>query len=217
MTLLILIAALLAALYLLAFCYRGPSWPKTVVKTLSVLLLAVVVALSGGPFWLIAALTLCAAGDYFLSRGSEATFMAGVGAFAAGHLAYVVAFLTDEAANLSRIADHRGLVLALTLFGMAMAVLLFTRAGALRSAVLGYIPVILSMTLAALALPMVGPLALILPAALSFLLSDTVLSLEEFVLPEGHALHRLTPFVVWPTYWLAQLGFFWGLFWGATA
>jgi uncharacterized membrane protein YhhN len=214
MTPFILIAALLAVLYLLLFCYRGPSWPKSIVKTLSVLLLAVVVALSGGPFWLIAALTLCAAGDYFLSRGSEATFMAGVGAFAAGHLAYVVAFLTHDAADLSRIADHGVVVTALALFGLIMAGLLFSRAGSLRFAVLGYIPVILSMALAALALPMVGPLALILPAALSFLLSDTVLSLEEFVLPEGHGLHRILPFVVWPTYWLAQIGFFWGLFWG---
>ncbi len=217
MTLLILIATLLAVLYLVGFCYRGPSWPKSIVKTLSVLLLAFVVVASGGPVWLTIALVLCAAGDYFLSRGSEASFMAGVGAFAAGHLAYVVAFLTHATADLSRIADHGPLVAVLALFGLIMAGLLFSRAGALRYAVLGYIPVILSMALAALALPTIGPLVLVLPAALSFLLSDTVLSLEEFVLPEGHSLHRLLPFVVWPTYWLAQLGFFWGLFWGAVA
>lgn len=211
MPLLILIAAILAMLYLVWFCYRGPSWLKSIVKTMSVLLLAVVVIMSGGPLWLTVALTLCAVGDYFLSRGSEITFMAGVGAFGAGHLAYVAAFLTHDAADPGRIGEHALWVAALVVFGIAMAGLLFSRAGSLRFAVLGYIPVIMSMALAALALPAIGPLALVLPAALSFLVSDTVLSLEEFVVPLGHRLHRLTPFVVWPTYWLAQLGFLIGL------
>lgn len=224
MTFLILAAALLATLYLVRFCYQGPSWPKTLVKTLSVALLALGVLVSGGPVWLIAALGLCAAGDYFLSRDTDATFMAGIAAFAAGHLGFAGAFLSHDLADPALILSPRTLPLiaGLAVFGPVMAWLLFTRAGALRFAVMGYIPIILIMAVTALAVPgagsgvlVAGPLIFILPAALLFLLSDTVLALQEFVIPTGHRLHRLTPFVVWPTYWLAQFGFFWGLFWGS--
>lgn len=215
MTLLITLAALLAITYLFGFCYRGASWPKTGVKTLSVALLAVVVFASGGALLLGLALALCAAGDYFLSRGTEATFLAGVGAFAAGHLAYVAAFLAHPLADPALVLapGRMPLAIGLAVFGTAMAVVLFGRAGSLRFALMGYIPIILSMAVAALALPALGPLGLILPAALLFLLSDTVLASEEFLMPDGHAVRRFTPFIVWPTYWLAQFGFFLGLFW----
>mgnify|MGYP001113422864 CR=1 FL=1 len=215
MTALITLAAVLAITYFFGFCYRGASWPKTVIKTLSVALLAMVVFAKGGPLLLGLALSFCAAGDYLLSRDTEGTFLAGVGAFASGHLLYAAAFLTHSLAdpNLVLTSGRLPLVIGLTLFGIGMAVALFARAGSLRFAVMGYIPIILSMAVAALVLPAVGPLGLILPAALLFLLSDTVLASEEFLLPDGHVLHRITPFIVWPTYWLAQFGFFLGLFW----
>lgn len=205
-----LIAALLALLYLLVFCYRLPSWPKSLVKTGAVLALALASWLAGGPLVLLFALLLCALGDYLLSRPSEAAFMAGVGAFAAGHIAYVVLFLGHDAANAQALLELPGLAIiaALACLGVIMARLLWPRTGDLRGPVMIYIPVILSMGVAVLALPHTLPLILAHIAALLFILSDMTLSLEMFVLPQGHALRRAAPFIVWSTYWAAQALFF---------
>ena len=48
-TLLIALAAILAATYLLRFCGRPVSWPRSLVKTLSVALLALAVLPAQGP------------------------------------------------------------------------------------------------------------------------------------------------------------------------
>lgn len=208
-------AALLSAVYFVGFCYRGPSAAKSLTKTGAVALLALLAWLGGGPLWLCVALSLSALGDYLLARGQESAFLAGVGAFAAAHLAYVVAFLAHPLADLS-LAFAGGrlvLMLALIALGIVMAVLLFRRAGEMRYAVVAYVPVILSMSVAALSLPFDGPLSLILPGALLFLTSDLILAIEEFLLPEDHRVRRVTPFLVWPSYWGAQLLFVMGLFW----
>ena len=202
-------ALLLALIYWARYCYRGASWPKSVIKTGSVLLLALAAWLAGGPGMLILALLLCAAGDYLLSRDDEAQFMAGVGAFAAGHLAYVWLFLAHPKARIEVLftPPHIFAIAGLAGFGLIMAALLWRRAGEMRVPVMIYIPIILSMGVSVLALPLAGPLSFALPAALLFIASDFSLSLEEFVLPEAHLLRRVLPFVIWPTYWLAQFGF----------
>ena len=199
-------AALLALLYWLRFCHAPASWPKSLVKTASVALLALVAWQAGGPGALVIALLLCALGDFLLSRPSDAAFMAGVGAFAAGHIAYVILFLSHRLADADALftMPQLGVIALLGLFGMGMAVLLWSRAGDMRGPVLIYIPVILSMGVAVLALPALGPLTFAHPAALLFILSDFTLAIQMFVLPKAHRLNRYTPFVVWPTYWLAQ-------------
>ena len=203
------LALVLSALYAAAFCNKDPSWPRTLVKTASVLLLAFWALGQGAPGLLILALLLCALGDFLLSRPGERAFIAGVGAFAAGHLAYVALFASQEAADPARLVQmpQAGLAAGLAALGLGMAAILWRRAGALRAPVMAYVPIILAMGAAALLLPPEGALIFVLPAALLFILSDFALAMEMFVLPEGHALHRLAPFVVWPTYWLAQTGF----------
>lgn len=203
-------AALAALIYLTGYCHRPASWPKTLIKTVSVAILALSAWLGTGPVLLAVALTLCALGDYLLARDSEATFLAGVGAFAMGHLAYVALFLTTPGALIQNLSNSPYLyvIVLLCLYGAAMMALLFRKAGDLRFAVMGYVPVILSMGVAALAVPAVGPLVWVLPAAVLFMVSDSILASELFLLPETHPLRRVTPYAVWATYWLAQLGFF---------
>ncbi len=202
------LAALCSALYLAWFCYRPSSALKTWIKTASVLLLAVVAGLNDAPSILILALVLCATGDFFLSLDSERSFLAGVVAFAAGHIAYIVLFLGHPASDFATIPIPA--IIALTLFAALMMALLYQHAGALRLAVLAYVPVIVGMGLAAMTLPPFGLLWLTLPAALMFMASDTVLAVELFLLRPDHPLRRFTPFVVWALYWLAQLGFLMG-------
>ncbi|MEY8841036.1 lysoplasmalogenase family protein [Cribrihabitans sp. XS_ASV171] len=206
MTLLLLLAAACALAYL-PLSPRKPGLLRTALKTASVALLACGSALAGLPWLLTLALALCAAGDALLAQESEGGFMAGVGAFAAGHLAYVALFLTHPAADPARLAQAPLALGALALLGLGMALLLGPRAGALRDPVLGYIPVILAMGVAALTLPRIGGLALVLPAACAFIASDTVLAAGKFLIPEGHPAQRLVPWLVWPLYWGAQAGF----------
>lgn len=197
---LIAAAGALALLYWGRFCAAPPSGLRSVVKTGAVLVLAVAAALGGGPGLLVVALALCALGDLMLSRPGEAAFMAGVGAFAAGHLAYIALFLTHAGGALPAAPPVAGLLV----LGAVMAAVLWPRAGALRWPVMGYIPVILGMGVAALTVPGTGALALVLPGATLFILSDLVLALENFVLMDKHSARHVTPYVVWPTYWAAQ-------------
>lgn len=205
-----LLAAALAGAYWLRFCTQSVSLTRSVVKTGAVVALALAAALAYGPIMLIVALLLCALGDYLLSRDGEAAFMSGVAAFAAGHIAYVVLFLTHHVARPEVLLHHNRLILIAVLVGLGliMAAVLWRNAGKMRLPVLIYIPVIMSMGVAVLAIPALGPLKFATPAAALFIVSDMTLALEMFVLRPGTVLRRLTPYIVWPTYWLAQLGFF---------
>lgn len=205
-----LIALLLALIYLALYCYQPPSWPKTLVKTGAVLGLALAAYLANGPLMLVAALLLCALGDYLLSRPSEGAFMAGIGAFAAGHIAYVALFLGVHRFHPESLltTPQTFLIAALLAFGVFMARLLWPRAGDLRIPVMIYIPVILSMGVAVLGLMPVFPVYYAHWAALLFILSDMTLAIDLFVLHQSSLLRRVTPFVIWLTYWSAQLLFF---------
>ncbi|APG47625.1 lysoplasmalogenase [Phaeobacter porticola] len=208
---LILIAALFALVYL-GLTARAPGPLRSVTKTGAVFLLAIVAWLGGGPVLLVVALGLCAVGDFCLSRDGEGAFMGGVGAFAAGHLVYIWLFLGQNLSDVARLTQMPQIfgVAVLVLAGLAMVRLLAPRAGALKTPMLAYVPIIIGMGLAALTLPLGGAvvgLALVLPAAIAFMASDIVLAFETFVLDQDHPARRITPYVVWPLYWGAQVGF----------
>lgn len=198
-----------AALSYLCFTVRAPSGMRSLLKTCSVAALALAVFATSGPIWLGLALVLCALGDFFLSRDGEQAFMAGVGAFAAGHLAYVILFFTQKSSDPSQIwaMPYLLVTVALLALGAVMIRVLAPRAGELKIPVMGYIPIILAMGIAALSLTGAS-MVWVLPAALAFMVSDVVLAVETFVLAENHPLRRFTPYVVWPLYWGAQAGFY---------
>lgn len=207
----ILPTAALAVLYWVRHCYLPASWSKSAVKTTSVAFLALSVWLFGGPVWLGIALALCALGDYFLSRDDEGQFLAGMGAFAAGHIAYIILFLSLPGTRLNNLImseTNTFIGLGILAFGVVMAVTLFLKAGDLRWPVMGYIPVIITMGITALMVHDVGPMTLVFPAAMLFMISDVILSFEMFVFSDKNPLRRIAPFVVWPTYWGAQILFF---------
>ena len=186
--------------FLAAYCWRPPSVAKTLVKTVSVAGLALAAFLIGGPLLLIVALGLGALGDFFLSRPEADAFLAGLIAFAVSHLAYI-ALLTAMGGVIA--PSPAGAILVL--LTIAMALLLFRHAGALRWPVLAYAVNIGVMGLIALGLP--PQLWLATVAAICFVFSDLVLGLEVFVLPASHPLRRITPFVIWLFYWAAQFLF----------
>ncbi len=206
---LILLCASLCALSYLALSARPTSRLRSVIKLASVALLALAVAVAQGPVLLVVALTFCAMGDLALSRDGEGAFMAGIGAFAAGHLAYVALFLTHPLAEPARLigAPQAWVAIGFVLLGIVMAAILGPRAGALRGPVLGYVPIILGMGIAVLVLPGQGALRLALPAAIGFVVSDLVLAVDTFLLRRDHPAKAWAPHAVWVTYWGAQAGF----------
>lgn len=180
---------------------------RTALKTASVVLLAVIAVLHGGPWLLVLALALCASGDAMLSRETDAMFMAGIAAFAAGHLAYIALFLSHPTSSVALIWNAPAIAWSLIILGIIMATMLAPRAGDLKGPVLAYIPIILGMGITVLALPDVGPLRWAFPAAMAFIASDLILATEKFLLPRNHPALKVTPYLVWPLYWGAQFGF----------
>lgn len=208
MTMILILVAALCALAYLPMTVQPASSLRTLLKTASVAVLALLALLNAAPWLLILALALCAIGDALLSRETDDTFMAGIGAFAAGHLAYIALFLTHPASNAELIFDHPAIFWSLIILGIIMATLLTPRAGDLKIPVLAYIPIILGMGVTVLALPESGALRWALPAALAFIASDLILATEKFLLPKDHPALKLTPYLVWPLYWGAQAGFY---------
>ncbi|WP_170397731.1 lysoplasmalogenase family protein [Ruegeria arenilitoris] len=196
----------LCALAYLPLSPRPANALRSLLKTASVALLAVIAFLDAAPLLLVLALALCALGDALLSRETDSTFMAGIGAFAAGHLAYIALFLTHPASDPALIFDRPALFWSLIILGIMAATLLAPRAGDLKIPVLAYIPIILGMGITVLALPETGALRWALPAALAFIASDLILATEKFLLPADHPALKVTPYLVWPLYWCAQAG-----------
>ncbi|WP_424979682.1 lysoplasmalogenase family protein [Leisingera sp. S232] len=199
-------AAAVCALVYLFQTAQQPGSVRSITKTASVAALALAALLGDAPLLLVAALGLCALGDFFLSREGDASFRAGVAAFAAGHLVYAGLFLTRAESNVGLLIQMpgAGVLVLLMVLGLIMARVLAPRAGELQGPVLAYIPIILGMGAAALTLPF-G--TWVFAAACAFMLSDMVLAAETFVLGQSHPLRRITPYAVWPLYWGAQAGF----------
>ncbi len=204
---LIVICAGLALAYL-PLASRPASPIRSFLKTASVVGLALSAAISGA-VGLAVALGFCALGDLLLSREGDRAFTGGVAAFAAGHVAYICLLTFHPKSNPVQLFEwpaNLG-VLLFVLLGLGMTRVLAPRAGALRGAVLLYIPIILGMGLAALTLPQTGPLLLVLGSAIAFITSDVILAAERFLLPADHPMARIAPWLIWPLYWIAQAGF----------
>ncbi|MDI3335376.1 lysoplasmalogenase [Defluviimonas aestuarii] len=194
-TTLLIFAALLATLYEIAFCWRETSWPKSVIKTGSVAVLALAAPGLAAPMLIVAGLALGALGDFFLSRPGEKAFLAGMAAFAAGHLAYAAEFWTPG--TLPPLVP----ALVLLALGISTEFWLAPRTGALRWPVRAYVGVITLMALAALTLGQDRQVTLW--GAVLFVLSDLFLSLDLFVV-KSPGLNRLLSHALWAAYWSGQ-------------
>ena len=191
---LILAGGLLSALYLLRFCWAGPSWAKTAVKTGSLGFPALALWLMGWPGLFVAGLFACVAGDFLLSRPGQRALMAGIGAFALGHVLYIAAMIGQGG-----LAPAYGLPAALILLALSTEWWLAPHTGELRWPVRVYVVLIVAMGIAA---ALTGR-ALFIAGALAFVASDLILSLELFDRLHGAAA-RVAPFAIWGLYIVAQ-------------
>lgn len=191
-------AGLLALIYGLWLTESPPSALRSTIKTGATALLALAGWQAGTPGLIVAGLALGALGDLLLSRPSQSAFLAGMAAFALGHLAYIAAFLPLIAAEPMQIAAATGLAALLLL---SCRFWLWPHAQGLAGPVAAYSGVIAAMLAAAF---MLGPghLAIQTGAAL-FTLSDVLLALRLFRTTDA-AKRRLLSHLLWPAYWLGQ-------------
>lgn len=192
-------AAGLALLYGVLWCWReGESWPRSLVKTGALALLAISGAVMGAPSLIVSGLAFGALGDFCLSRPGTRFFLAGMAAFAIGHLAYAWFFVGNGGwpdAALPLIG-----MLGLVVLAASTEFWLAPHTGSLRWPVRGYVVVITLMGIAALMLK--EPLVLF--GAALFVLSDLLLSLNLFVVKAPRLRLILAP-ALWAAYWLGQL------------
>lgn len=188
------IATAAALTYSAAYCWRdGQSWSRSLIKSGSVAFLALAGGLMGAPYWVVMGLGFGALGDFFLSRPGTSAFLAGMAAFALGHLAYALYFWGIGGAPFGPLA------LALIALAASTELWLAPHTGALRWPVRGYVVVILLMALTALgqSVPLLS-----LGAGL-FVISDTLLALVLFV-PRIAPWRKVFAIMLWAAYWLGQ-------------
>ena len=170
-----------------------PSWTRSGVKTASTAALALAGGLAGAPTAITAGLAAGSLGDLALSRPGQRAFLAGMGAFAVGHLLYLWHFVA-----LWSVSPPPWPALgAMIVLALSTEIWLAPRTGDLRWPVRAYVVIIAAMAIAAMGLPASQRLTQ-LGAAL-FVLSDLLLALHLFVAPR-----RWLALALWPAYWLGQ-------------
>lgn len=197
-----LILSVVAAVLTACMARMPAGMRRSVVKTAAVALLALLAWVEGGPWLLVAALALSAAGDAFLSREGDTAFLAGLASFLAAHLLYVVLFLRADVDPLMPWIANGLVALVLMLATLLMAWLLWRSAPApLRVPILLYAAAILAMGLSALTLDSPA----IIVGAILFMVSDTLLGTERFLLAGGSPHRTWMRYGIWVTYYAAQL------------
>lgn len=190
------LAALLALFYQLFGAAKDPPGPgASAAKTASVALLALIALAAGAPLPVTLGLAFGALGDFFLTRRGERAFLAGMAAFATGHLLYVLWMFTPENATRALWA------LPVAALALSAEYWLLPRTGALAWPVRAYIWIIAAMAASAATLP--GAYALAIWGAGLFLVSDLLLALRLFVVT-GPGRQRLLSRLLWPAYWCGQ-------------
>jgi len=184
------------------------SVSASITKTASTALLALVGVLSGSPTLVVLGLTCGALGDFALSRPGDRWFLAGMAAFALGHLAYVFEFATRFAGG--PVPWLLGPVMALMIALVLLTVFwIAPKAGALCLPVRLYSLIIGAMALTAAALPATNDHAIVQIGVALFVASDLVLALRLFVLNDTR-MRLWAARLLWPLYWGGQALILWG-------
>ncbi len=105
---------------------------------------------------LVAGLALGVAGDIALLGKTDRAFLAGLGAFLLGHLAYVIAFAQLEPPR-AWLADAGWAAVVPVVVAAGALVMLWRRLGSMRIPVIGYVIAICTMVIAALAIQRAMP------------------------------------------------------------
>jgi uncharacterized membrane protein YhhN len=199
---LLVLFGLTAAAYMFSMP-RTPYKGDFALKALPLLCLAAYVALAGrggAAALVVVGLLFSAGGDVALALDRQKYFVVGLSLFLVAHLFYIAALVTGIEAV--RFNIWVGMIV---LFSLSVGAWLFPVLGKLRGPVMVYMVVISVMGIAAALHPAAFPF--LLPGALLFILSDSLIAIDKFRRPVPYA-HTL----IMITYYLGQLGI--ALGWG---
>jgi uncharacterized membrane protein YhhN len=177
--------------------FTSGTWLKMAAST-GFLATALAAGALRGPYGrtILAALAFCWWGDYFLTRGSETSFLLGLAAFLLGHLGFAAAFLIHG------ISTRWALAAAVILLIPAIAVYLWLeeQLGPMKLPVCAYIAVISLMLALAAGAHGRGATRLILIGAALFYASDLFVARQKFATPSPW-----NSMIGLPLYYAAQL------------
>lgn len=130
--------------------------------------------------WVLAALALCVLGDILLIPSGTRTFLAGMGAFALGHAAYIAAFVSGGADPGILFFTAAG---AMAIFSALALRWLWRHLGSFRWPVTGYALIIAAMvaTSTLAAPPDNGSVLMVIFGAFAFAVSDLAVAREKFI------------------------------------
>jgi uncharacterized membrane protein YhhN len=213
-----------------------PSFPRTILKTLPVAMLAVLAVFAahidaqflplGSLVWVYGLLTggfvLCAVGDAFLAGDPKRWLPPGLAAFLLGHLCFIAMFVVglivgidplmigppSEPAPIFSPAAILGMV-AVVVAGGAMLAWLWRDLGSMRWPVVAYVVVIVVMACCGLAEWSRRPAWAI--GALLFMASDAILAVQLFKGRELVVSPRINGWAIWFLYYAAQVAFLMGV------
>ena len=202
------VSTLCAAIYGTHFVRRDSSVSRTILKTATIGILALVSGLLDGPLSLTLALAFSALGDAFLSRDGSKNFLRGLISFLIAHIAYIDLFW--------RSGEGLGMLMQGWLIPAVGAVIclsaldtlrrLWPRLMHMRYPVIVYAFAICLTGLSALTLPQ---MPMVIVGAMMFMTSDTILAHEEFYWPKTHAIKLYSPYAVWILYFAGQAFIAW--------
>ena len=176
---------------------------RTASKTLTVAALAIIAAVNGGPWLLIAALAFSALGDMFLAQENDRSFLAGMAAFLLAHLAYIPLF-SGIGAGLQGVLNAWPLALVLVAYAIGFYCYIYKGLGVFRLPVAVYSLAIAAMGLSAFGLGTAPNGPVIQTGVALFILSDSLLAADRFRPVRQGRLQPAFPYLVWITYVLAQ-------------
>ncbi len=200
----------LSAVLALGFGLIGP-WATTHVAPLALAAMKAsgIVALAALAFTqrsrlLAAGLLLGALGDALLALPSQASFLAGAGAFLLGHLCYIALFLRGGISVRETLREPARVaaLLALPIAGVASAAMLFTPGSPLAPPLGFYSAVLTAMAMASFTLPWSRWVAM--AGAVLFFISDGFVAFDLF--NPDNADTVAIRFAGWMIYWAGQAG-----------
>jgi uncharacterized membrane protein YhhN len=200
----LLLLSIVAAILYGFMLHQPPSWRRTVVKTMSVVLLGMLAWSEGAPLLLVLALMASASGDAALAAEEERWFLPGLIAFLIAHLLYIALFATGSLGM--------GVLAAEPLRG-AWAALVVVAAGGLLAKLVPAVETAMRLPVAiyGLAIAAMGVAALTLPGytvaigATLFIASDAILAIRKYLMAEASPHNAWSAYAVWVLYYAAQI------------
>ena len=210
---LMIVSTLCPLAYGIFLTTRPPSLHRTLIKMLSVGLLAIYSVYLGAPALLVLALAFGTIGDGFLSRQGDRCFLAGLVSFLLGHLCFTALFWQLNPAPALFPDDLVRMMMAAVLIILAVGVSINLNPflAELKVPVFIYVAVSLIMGIMALSLPQSWPILLVTIGAILFIFSDVILAYDLFVIPKDSQLLEYTSRILWTFYWGGQFLIFLGV------